>query len=112
MPPVDCSTFTGLETVLISILLAFVACLGTFLTMGRRFMSRSECVLNHELNAKAALREAEAEADANNKIQASIGKLMRSQDLQFKMLRGIITYMDLAPDVKEKLLNMTSGPDK
>lgn len=113
MPPIppEICTFTGLETALLSLLIAIVAGIGTFLGMGKRFMSRTECVLRHQNVELADEQNKEARSVARQQIKRDVDKLLSSSNIQFKMLRGIVTYMDLPPEVKEKLLNKTPGPD-
>jgi hypothetical protein len=66
--------------------------------MGKVFMTRRECALQHQAVTKA-------DGDAAEKLDA----LIDSQRLQFQMMRAIIVYMDIPQGEKERILNMTGG---
>lgn len=96
--PVELGTFTGLELVLISVIIGLITCAGTFFSMGKRFVTKESCALQHQsvgVEGKALTLE--------------IGKLVANSNLQFMMLREIIVYMDLPSDIKTKILNMRPG---
>lgn len=87
--------FSGLETLLITLLVAVISCLGTFCSMGRRYMTRKECDLKQDSRLTSDLV-----------LGGKVDKLLRSQNLQFAMLREIVIYLDIPKDVQTKILNM------
>ena len=116
MTPIDVATFTGLETMLISVLIGMLSCVVTFLGMffgiGKRFMTRSECGIRHDQVAREDVQNNEIRNMAREQIQKSVNKLLANSDLHFRMLRGVISYMDLPPDKRTELLNMTPDNGK
>ena len=91
MPP-----YSGLETMLIALLSAFISCAGLFFALTRIFMTRKECNLNLRANNST-------ESQTCRKID----ELINAQSLQFRMLRSIIVNMDIDKQEKEKILNMS-----
>ena len=90
MPP-----YSGMETILIALITALVSCVGLFFAMSKVFMTRKECQVHLQNNTSS-------ESQTCKKID----QLMNIQNLQFRMLRTMILYMDLPQDKKEKILNM------
>lgn len=103
--------FTPLETTLISILIAIVAGWGTFLGMGKRFMTRAECLLYQEKSALAENQAIHNRRAEDKQIKKDVDKLLSTTNLQFRMLREIIVYMDIPAENKTKILNMKPVKD-
>jgi len=93
MPP-----YSGLETMLIALLSAFISCMGLFFAMTKIFMTRRECSLHLQANDSS-------ESQTCRKMD----KILKAQDIQFQMLRAIVVNMDIDKPEKQKILNMTGG---
>jgi hypothetical protein len=89
-----------METMLIAILTAIISCIALFLTMGKVFMTRRECALQHQ-----------AVQTADSETAGKIQELIHIQSLQFKMLRSLIVYMDIPKEKKDAILNMSGQPN-
>ncbi len=93
MPP-----YSGLETTLIALMTAIVSCIGLFIAMGKVFMTRRECSLQHQTIKSN-------DGDTAKKIQ----ELIDIQQIQFQMLRSIVLYMDIPRAEKQEILNKAGG---
>lgn len=83
--------FSGLETILISVVVGLVAsgvvAAKMFFTLTANFVRRTECEKEHQISAEVSTK----------------------LDLQFRMLRAVILYLDLPPEKKSEILNMRAG---
>ena len=80
--------------------------LSTIAAMSKYFVTRSHCLATTEhcrsINRLACAHEKEWE----QAITLQLASLNRKNDIQFRMLRSVISHMEtLTPDQREKILN-------
>ena len=96
-------TFSPLEAALMAFVASILTAIVARMLAIRVFMSRAECLKNHLATDLAD----HAAAKTINGIEAQIGTI-------FSMIRGMVVYSDLPPEIKEKILNskVDCGPQQ
>ena len=85
---------------LIAVVSVILSAITLLLGMGKIFMTRRECRLQHQA------------IDATDGQTAQrMQELIKIQKAQFQMLRSIVLYMQIPEDQKEKILNMPGARD-
>lgn len=79
--------------------------LGAIIAIGRMFVSRSSCDQYHQHMNELRSRELIQDTEWRNSLHLQLAGINRKIDIQFRMLRSILTFMDIPPETKEKILN-------
>jgi hypothetical protein len=79
--------------------------LGAILAMGRMFVTKNMCQQYHDHAALLKKQEDVAGQEWRKNMVDQLACLNHKSDVQFKMLRSIVTYMDIDPTLREKILN-------
>ncbi|WP_028575034.1 hypothetical protein [Desulfonatronovibrio hydrogenovorans] len=85
-------TFTGLEAILIGLVSMILGVVSTIFVMLR-------CFVRKDLYKQTV-----------NELHDQLRKLDKTSNIQFKMLRSLVSYMpDLTPEIRSKILNEGNG---
>jgi hypothetical protein len=99
---------TPLETILgtsiIALLSSGTAGLAVKLILGGKYVTKEECQGRHKAdNCRDDLIRKQQQQDMQD--------LKKSSNIQFRMIRALITYSDIPAHEKEKILNTNGGGD-
>ena len=86
--------FTGLNMILISGCSITIGVIGAMVGMSRRFVTKESCTAQHRYDSKSV-----------EELAKLIDKIQRNTDIQFRMLRAMVSHMDLTPDQRAQILN-------
>jgi|GEM_PF-4941147 len=108
MDPVSVQTFqfSGLETLLISLLVAVIACVTLFWRMSSRFVTHDECKRNHDGANSDDEQIRQLLEKMEKKMDDRDARMNTKHELLFRMMRAVILYMDLPAEKKTEILNM------
>lgn len=99
---------TPLETVLgssiIALLSSVTAGVAVKLVIGGKYVTKDECHQRHESdNCRDELLRKQSQKD--------MSELKKSNNIQFRMIRALVTYSDIPPEEQAKILNTNGGRD-
>jgi hypothetical protein len=99
---------TPLETILgtsiIALLSSGTAGIAVKLVVGGKYVTKDECQQRHENdNCRDDLLRKQQQRD--------MADLKKSSNIQFRMIRALVTHSDIPPNEKEKILNTNGGGD-
>ena len=96
----------GLSTLIIALCAVLLTGLGTASAISKKMMSKEDCKEEQDHCGRVRHERFIASAERINAIKKSIDCLKTSNDVQYEMLKSIVTHMNnLTPDDKERILN-------
>jgi hypothetical protein len=99
---------TPLETILgtsiIALLSSGTAGIAVKMVLGEKYVTKEECQQRHENDScrDDLLRRQQ---------QKDMADLKKVSNIQFRMIRALVTHSDIPPAEKEKILNANGGGD-
>jgi tRNA C32,U32 (ribose-2'-O)-methylase TrmJ len=101
--------FSGLETILISLLVAVISCVMLFWRMSKQYVTHDQCRQNHAGTEKDDAQIKELLEKMEQKMDQQYRSVDNKNELMFRMLRAVISYLDLPPEKRTEILNMRPG---
>jgi len=105
-PIIQTYQFSGLETLLIAILMAVVACVTLFWRVSKNYVTHEKCQRNHLDTEKDDTQIKELLEKMEKKMDQQSKRVDGKNELMFRMLCAVISYLDLPAEKRQEILNM------